>query len=100
VQGPIRIRVQVPNEEGKSEWKLNGQTLTINVNLTDNITTLKERVKDETGLPVNKQKLKVATANNLAITKDQQNFAFYNIIDQAVITVEVKRSGGKKRAKK
>lgn len=54
----ITLTVQCPAEE-KSEWNLKGQSIQITLNLTDNVTTLKDKIKDAIGMPPNKMKLKV-----------------------------------------
>lgn len=41
----------------KAEWKLNGQTLTLNLGLTDTVSALKAKVSEAVGMPAAKQKL-------------------------------------------
>lgn len=41
----------------KAEWKLNGQTLNINLQISDSVATLKARIHEQTGMPPGKQKL-------------------------------------------
>lgn len=36
-QGPVSIKVQVPNMQDKTEWKLNGQVLVFTLPLTDQV---------------------------------------------------------------
>lgn len=36
-QGPVAVKVQVPNMQDKSEWKLSGQVLNFTVPLTDQV---------------------------------------------------------------
>lgn len=36
-QGPVAVKVQVPNMQDKTEWKLNGQILNFTVPLTDQV---------------------------------------------------------------
>lgn len=45
LQGPVSIKVQVPNMQDKTEWKLNGQVLVFTLPLTDQV-----RVAAPTGL--------------------------------------------------
>lgn len=40
LQSPVTFRVQVPNSVDKSEWKLNGQSFTITLPLTDTVRLL------------------------------------------------------------
>lgn len=37
LQGPVSIKVQVPNMQDKTEWKLNGQVLVFTLPLTDQV---------------------------------------------------------------
>lgn len=41
----------------KTEWKLNGQTLQITLQVTDSVATMKARIHEQTGMPPGKQKL-------------------------------------------
>lgn len=36
-QGPVAVKVQVPNMQDKTEWKLSGQVLNFTVPLTDQV---------------------------------------------------------------
>lgn len=57
MQSPITIQIQIPNVVDKSEWKLNGQTIAFSLSLTDNVSNLKAKIQDETGMPPAKQKI-------------------------------------------
>jgi hypothetical protein len=41
----------------KAEWKLNGQTLNINLQLSDIVATMKALIHEQIGMPPGKQKL-------------------------------------------
>lgn len=41
----------------KAEWKLNGQTLNITLQLSDTVATMKALIHEQTGMPPGKQKL-------------------------------------------
>lgn len=56
-KSPITIQIQIPNVVDKSEWKLNGQTIAFSLSLTDNVSNLKAKIQDETGMPPAKQKI-------------------------------------------
>mmetsp|Transcript_7963 Transcript_7963/g.10953 ORF Transcript_7963/g.10953 Transcript_7963/m.10953 type:complete len:624 (+) Transcript_7963:38-1909(+) len=90
--GPYEIKIQTPEDNSKPEWKLNGQVLTIKVNARDSIGAFKEQLKEQTGLPANKQKLNYGS-NLLA---DNKSFAFYNISPGVILDLKVKSRGGKK----
>ena len=40
LQGPVAVKVQVPNMQDKTEWKLSGQVLNFTVPLTDQVLCL------------------------------------------------------------
>jgi splicing factor 3A subunit 1 len=92
-KGIITIRIQVPNDDEKPEWKLNGQILNIQVDLKDNISNIKEKIKDQLGMPPNKQKLK---SPGLPILLDKQSLASYNIMDSTTLELGIKSRGGRK----
>jgi len=54
-------------------------------------------LKDEVGMPPNKQKLK---APNLPMLKDHLTLAFYNITEGTIFSLGVKERGGKKTKQK
>lgn len=57
LQGPVQVNIAVPMMTEKAEWKLNGQTLSITLQLSDTIATMKARIHEQTGMPPGKQKL-------------------------------------------
>lgn len=87
LQGPVAVKVQVPNMQDKTEWKLNGQVLNFTVPLTDQVSkcclivsiflwsvhllhsynyanvislqvsVIKVKIHEATGMPAGKQKL-------------------------------------------
>jgi splicing factor 3A subunit 1 len=54
----------------KAEWKLNGQALTITLQITDSVSTMKARIHEQTGMPPGKQKLQYEVS--------EINFVFRN----------------------
>lgn len=56
-QGPIQVNIAVPMMTEKAEWKLNGQTLNITLQLSDTVATMKALIHEQTGMPPGKQKL-------------------------------------------
>ncbi|XP_055384989.1 splicing factor 3A subunit 1 [Condylostylus longicornis] len=91
-KSPITIQVQVPHAD-KSEWKLNGQTIALSLNLTDTISTLKSRIQDETGMPPAKQKISYEGM----FFKDNNTTAFYNLLNGVTVHLQVKERGGRKK---
>ena len=53
----MQLNIAVPMLADKAEWKLNGQTLTITLQTTDTVSTMKARIHELTGMPPGKQKL-------------------------------------------
>jgi len=90
----ISIKVQVPTDAKKPEWKLQGQVLTMEVRLKENAAGLKEKIKEQTGVPANKQKLQ---GGSRPILRDDQTFASYNLTSGAVLTLGIKERGGKNK---
>jgi len=90
--GQFAARVLCPQEDEKPEWKLQGQTISITLNYTDTVKTLKEKIKDQVGIPPNKQKLK----GNGQHLKDQPTMAFYNFTSTTPIALSIRERGGKK----
>lgn len=93
-KGPITINVQIPKEESKPEWKLQGQTISLTVDLKDTITLVKEKLKELVLVPANKQKIKTLT---LPILKDQQTLASYNVMNGTTFILGLKERGGKNK---
>jgi len=60
---------------------------------TESIGTVKNKISEMTGMPPAKQKL---TWEGLYF-KDTQSLAFYNVIPDAVIQLQVKERGGRKK---
>jgi hypothetical protein len=60
---------------GFSEWKLNGQTITMTLPLHDTVAVIKTKLNDELGMPPGKQKLQI---ENIFL-KDSNSLGFYNI---------------------
>ena len=58
-----------------SEWKLNGQTITMTLPLHDTVTVIKTKLNDELGMPPGKQKLQI---ENIFL-KDSNTLGFYNV---------------------
>ncbi len=58
-----------------SEWKLNGQTITMTLPLQDTVAVIKTKLNDELGMPPGKQKLQI---ENIFL-KDSNTLGFYNI---------------------
>lgn len=92
-QGPVTIQVQVPSQADKPEWRLNGQILSINLSLTDQISAIKQKIQEETDMPASKQKISFEGM----FFKDSNTVAYYNLLSGATIQLQVKERGGRKK---
>ncbi|KAF9610181.1 hypothetical protein IFM89_020690 [Coptis chinensis] len=90
-QGRIRITINVPNID---EGNLKGQHLEIVVDdLSETVSSLKEKIAGEVQLPANKQKL----SGRAGFLKDNMSLAYYNIGDEETLTLALRERGGRKR---
>jgi splicing factor 3A subunit 1 len=92
-KGPVTIQVQVPNVSDKPEWKLNGQTLSITIGLSETIQKLKQSVQVETEMPPAKQKI----SHDGIFFKDSNSVAFYNLLTGSTVHLQIKERGGRKK---
>uniref|UniRef100_H2YW43 Splicing factor 3A subunit 1 n=1 Tax=Ciona savignyi TaxID=51511 RepID=H2YW43_CIOSA len=91
--GPVTFRVNCPNAPEKTEWSLGGQTLTFTLPLTDEVSVIKAKIHEATGMPSGKQKLQL---DGLFI-KDSNSLAFYNMTSGSTVVLQVKERGGRKK---
>ncbi|XP_066149646.1 splicing factor 3A subunit 1 [Euwallacea fornicatus] len=91
--GPIGIKVAIPMMPEKSEWKLNGQMLAYTLPLTESVANLKAKIQEELSMPPAKQKLFF----DGMFFKDQNTLGYYNITGGAVIQLQLKERGGRKK---
>ena len=54
-KGPVSIKVQVPNMQDKTEWKLKGRVLVFTLPLTDQVSVIKVKIHEATGMPAGRQ---------------------------------------------
>ncbi|XP_001607229.1 splicing factor 3A subunit 1 [Nasonia vitripennis] len=92
-KGPVQLNIAVPMMAEKTEWKLNGQTLQISLQITDSIATMKARIHEQTGMPPGKQKLQYEGM----FFKDSNSLAYYNLTSGNVINLLPKERGGRKK---
>lgn len=91
--GPVTLQVQIPSASDKPEWRLNGQTVAITLSLTDTVTTLKQKLQDETGMVPAKQKI----SYDGMFFKDSNSIAFYNLLSGTTVHLQIKERGGRKK---
>uniref|UniRef100_A0A8D9DQP7 Splicing factor 3A subunit 1 n=1 Tax=Cacopsylla melanoneura TaxID=428564 RepID=A0A8D9DQP7_9HEMI len=89
----VTFSVVVPNMSDKPEWKLNGQTLALSLDLRASVTTLKSKISELIGMPAGKQKLCV----DGLFFKDSNSLAYYNITPGCKVHLQLKERGGRKK---
>lgn len=92
-KNPILVKVMVPNVPDKSEWKLNGQVLNFTLPLTDSVSVIKAKLNESLNMPAGKQKLQYEGI----FVKDSNTLAYYNLPHGAVISLQLKERGGRKK---
>jgi len=90
---PVTMSIAVPNMPDKPEWKCDGQMLSITLSLTETVNSIKSKIMEELGMPQGKQKLQHETI----FLKDANSLAYYNILPGAVINLQLKERGGRKK---
>ncbi|KAG3235305.1 hypothetical protein PI124_g19658 [Phytophthora idaei] len=91
--GMVRLIVKVPNDPDNAQWKLEGQTLTVELDVKDKMRTLKGKLMaDLQNMPVNKQQLKFS----MGFVKDALTCAHYNFINDTVLELSVRQRGGRR----
>uniref|UniRef100_A0A8B9J2A3 Splicing factor 3A subunit 1 n=1 Tax=Amazona collaria TaxID=241587 RepID=A0A8B9J2A3_9PSIT len=92
-KGPVTVKVQVPNMQDKTEWKLNGQVLVFTLPLSDQVSVIKVKIHEATGMPAGKQKLQYEGI----FIKDSNSLAYYNMTSGSLIHLALKERGGRKK---
>eukprot|EP00092_Neocalanus_flemingeri_P015148 GFUD01016365.1.p1 GENE.GFUD01016365.1~~GFUD01016365.1.p1 ORF type:complete len:693 (-),score=250.90 GFUD01016365.1:3063-5141(-) len=90
---PVTFKVMVPQMPDKPEWKLDGQILTLTLQLTDTVNTIKQRIMEELGMPQGKQKLQ----HESIFFKDANSLAYYNVTPGTMLNLQLKERGGRKK---
>eukprot|EP00794_Sanderia_malayensis_P016898 gene16898-18604_t len=90
---PVSFKVQIPDMKEKTEWRCHGQTLMFTLPLTDQVSVIKAKVHETTGMPAGKQKLQIESL----FTKDSNTLAFYNFTSSTIVTLQLKERGGRKK---
>ncbi|RLN46397.1 hypothetical protein BBJ28_00014764 [Nothophytophthora sp. Chile5] len=99
--GVVRLVVNVPNEPDNAQWKLEGQALTVELDVKDNMRTLKQKLMVGTcvdsaaelqNMPVNKQQLKFS----MGFVKDSLTCAHYNFVNGTALELSVRQRGGRR----
>lgn len=91
--GPVSVKVTIPMMPEKTEWKLSGQMLSFTFPLGESVVSLKSKIQEEVNMPPAKQKLFF----DGMFFKDQNTLAYYNVTQGAVIQLQIKERGGRKK---
>lgn len=89
----VKIVVQVCKHDN-DEWALHGQPITMAAPLRSSVGRLKQALQRFTKLPAKKQKVHM---DGPGFLKDDMTLAAYNVGDGAVLGLEVKERGGRKK---
>ena len=89
---PIVLNISIPIDDSNPSWQLNGQNISISVNVMDQIKVLKQQLSQNHlgGMPINKQQLKNSAG---VFLKDALTFAYYNIGNNAILEFVPKKRG-------
>ncbi|ORZ03776.1 Pre-mRNA splicing factor PRP21 like protein-domain-containing protein [Syncephalastrum racemosum] len=89
----VTLTIQTPSLPDKPEWQLNGQTITLSgLPLSTLISTVKDRITSQLGMPAGKQKL--TTVTNMVLN-NSKSLEFYNITDGTHLVLGLKDKGKK-----
>lgn len=89
----VKIVVKVCKHDN-NEWALHGNDITMAAPLRSSVGRLKQALQRFTKLPVKKQKVHM---DGPGFLKDDTTLAAYNVGDGAVLRLEVKERGGRKK---
>ncbi|KZV70464.1 hypothetical protein PENSPDRAFT_752522 [Peniophora sp. CONT] len=92
---PISLRVQLPTEPSKPDWKFNGQIITINeIPVNYLVSTLRERITGAVDSALAPGKVRIAFGG--AMMSNGNTIASYNLEDEDVLTASVQENKKKK----
>ncbi|KAL4714663.1 hypothetical protein ACJJTC_012580 [Scirpophaga incertulas] len=89
----VPIQVSLPLARERAEWRLDGRTLSLSAALAQPVAELKAALQRATGMPTAKQKLHYEGL----FFKDTNSLAYYNVPSGALIHLQVKERGGRKK---
>ncbi|KAK9722296.1 SF3a splicing factor complex subunit [Basidiobolus ranarum] len=97
--GPLTLTIQTPAIPDKSEWKLTGESFTLEgLELSSLVSELKQKIADTIGMPSGRQKITTPpgkTTSNIPM-KNQLSLAYYNIQNGDTLILGIKERGGRK----
>ncbi|KAK7693235.1 hypothetical protein QCA50_002801 [Cerrena zonata] len=88
---PISLRIQLPNDPSKPEWKLDGTVVTIpDLPVTLFVSTLRDRVLQHTGSALASSRIRFSYADKLLT--NSHSIAMYNLEDEDQLVLSVRDS--------
>ncbi|KAJ7063103.1 Pre-mRNA splicing factor PRP21 like protein-domain-containing protein [Mycena amicta] len=91
---PISLQVQLPTEDSKPEWKLDGSVVMLpDLPLNLFVSTLRDRILQHTGSTVGVSRIRLSYQGKMLNNKD--TIALYNLEDEDLLVLSV-RDGKKK----
>ncbi|CAG9787430.1 unnamed protein product [Diatraea saccharalis] len=91
--GAVPLQVALPSLPERSEWRLDGRVVPLSIALGAPVAELKGMLQRATNMPTAKQKLHYEGL----FFKDTNTLAYYNVPPGAVIHLQVKERGGRKK---
>ncbi|XP_038220657.1 splicing factor 3A subunit 1 [Zerene cesonia] len=89
----VTVQVSLPHLPERGEWRLDGRCVPLSVSLAAPAADLKHSLQRATNMPIAKQKLHYEGL----FFKDTNSLAYYNVPPGAVIQLQVKERGGRKK---
>lgn len=90
-QGMVTLSVHVAEADAK--WNLAaGQILTVTVSGADKMNDVKQKLQDQYGMPINKQKIQMEDV----VLTNNNSVAYYNLTAQSPLYLGSKTRGGRK----
>ncbi|XP_028026204.1 splicing factor 3A subunit 1 [Bombyx mandarina] len=91
--GAVPLQVSLPAAPERAEWRLDGRAVPLTLPLSAAVAELKAMLQRATNMPTAKQKLHYEGL----FFKDTNSLAYYNVPPGAVIQLQIKERGGRKK---
>jgi splicing factor 3A subunit 1 len=86
----MTLSVQTPNNPDKPEWHLTGASISVTGLLPNTlVSTVKDRIASQLGMPQGQQKLSTATTNT--VLNNSKTLGFYGLMDGHSLVLEVRK---------
>ena len=91
--GPVSLSVTLPNDATNAAWRLNGQTISVMIDIGANVKALKQQIGDmQGGMPASKMQIRHPIHGFL---KDTMTLGHYNLLSGTVLQLSVRSRGRK-----